>query len=635
MKLYCSSKPSSLARQRFLRPGLVVAALLCGAVLPSSAQSILLSAGNYTLLGGTAITSTGTVGTTIRNGNVGLSPGATTGITGFPPAVIINGAIIATGPVTAQARLDLITASVGLAGMPSNANMSTVDLGGKTLAPGVYTFNTAASLSGALVLDAQGQNNVAWVFQIGTALTTAINSSVTFINLGSNGGSDLGVFWNAGSAVNIGANNQLVGNYLAGTSIVFGGLSAGGGRALALAGISLDTNVVNARGGLGGGDYTGGLKYNLVGAVVPSGAGNSTTVVAPGVTDGGVGTIGGNLVNNGTFSPGLGTPNAPAGTIAVGNNFVQSSTGTLAVQITSATSFDQVLVTGTATLAGTLQVDVAGDFKPVGLSFPVVVAGGGLTGTFSTLSGNIVSTNRAAVAASVNYNATTATVTFAQLPFAGFGRTANQRLIGAAAQSSASLTTDLNTIPLAAQFPAALNALSPQGYQIWSDAAFTHATALSDRLLRDDRAALGRDDYYFDVSQRRGRAPADLDVGETTFTSTAGLVGGNHVFAPDLTVGGFFEHGKTNADLGRPGSRTTIKDNTFGIRMATTPGPFFARAVLAYGVQKYKSTRAIVLPGTSATATAETKGRQWMADVTAGQHFRAGPATLSPFVGGF
>lgn len=133
-----------------------VAALILVTSVELSAQSILLSAGDFTLLGGTAITSTGTVGTTIRNGNVGLSPGATTGITGFPPAVIVNGAIIATGPVTAQARLDLITASVGLAGMPSNANLSTVDLGGKTLAPGVYAFNGAASLSGALVLDAQG-----------------------------------------------------------------------------------------------------------------------------------------------------------------------------------------------------------------------------------------------------------------------------------------------------------------------------------------------------------------------------------------------------------------------------------------------------------------------------------------------
>lgn len=132
--------------------GLAAAAvLLTGST--GYADSILRSAGNFALLGGTGITSTGTAGTTITNGNVGLSPAATSNITGFLPAVVINGAIVATGPVTAQARLDLIKAQAGLAGMPSNANMSTVDLGGKTLEPGVYTFNSEANLNGNLVLD--------------------------------------------------------------------------------------------------------------------------------------------------------------------------------------------------------------------------------------------------------------------------------------------------------------------------------------------------------------------------------------------------------------------------------------------------------------------------------------------------
>lgn len=256
---------------------LALAALLCapasGSASPppfGSTQSILLSAGDFTLLGGTAITSTGVLGTTIVNGNVGLAPGATTGITGFPPAVIIGGAIIGTSGVTGQARLDLITASVGLAGMPSDVNLSNVDLGGMTLSPGVYTFNAAAALSGALTLDAQGQNNVFWVFQIGTALTTAVNSTVTVINLGSNGGSDVGIFWNAGSAITFGANNEIAGNYLAGTSITFGAVTSGSGRALVLAAISLDNNIIVSRGGPGSSDWTGGLTYDLNGKVVPS-----------------------------------------------------------------------------------------------------------------------------------------------------------------------------------------------------------------------------------------------------------------------------------------------------------------------------------------------------------------------------
>jgi len=249
----------------FPLPVVALAALLC-APAPGFARSILLTAENFTILGGTAITSSGVAGTTIKNGNVGLAPGATSGITGFPPAVVTGGAIISTGTATTQARLDLITAEVSLAGMAANADMSNVDLGGKTLAPGVYKFTGAAGQTGALVLDAQGKNNVFWVFQIATALTTSVNSSITVINLGTNGGSDDAIYWNAGSAINIGANNAIAGNYLAGTSISFGSTTGGSGRALALAGVTLDDNIIDAHGGPAGSDWTGGLVLGAPGS---------------------------------------------------------------------------------------------------------------------------------------------------------------------------------------------------------------------------------------------------------------------------------------------------------------------------------------------------------------------------------
>ncbi len=254
--------------KRFL-PSTWAATLALFATALSASATILLSSENFTVLGGTAITSTGVVGTVIRNGNVGLAPGATTGITGFPPAVVQNGAIIATGPVTGQARLDLIKAQVGLAGMPTDKILSNVDLGGKTLHPGVYTFSGAATLNGALVLDARGRNGAFWVFQIATALTTSVNSTVIMIHPGSNGGKDCGIFWNAGSGITIGANNRIAGNYLAGTSITFGAKSQGGGRALARAGVSLANNQLDAKGGRSGTGWSGGLKYDASGAVVP------------------------------------------------------------------------------------------------------------------------------------------------------------------------------------------------------------------------------------------------------------------------------------------------------------------------------------------------------------------------------
>jgi sugar lactone lactonase YvrE len=251
----------------FSLPVVALAALLCTPA-PGFARSILLTAENFTILGGTAITSSGVAGTTIKNGNIGLAPGATSGITGFPPAVVTGGAIIITGTATSQARLDLITASVSLAGMAANADMSNVDLGGKTLAPGVYKFTGAAGQTGALTLDAQGKNNVFWVFQIATALTTSVNSTITVINLGTNGGSDDAIYWNAGSAINIGANNAIAGNYLAGTSISFGSTTSGSGRALALAGVSLNDNVIDAHGGPAGSDWTGGLVSGSTGGAV-------------------------------------------------------------------------------------------------------------------------------------------------------------------------------------------------------------------------------------------------------------------------------------------------------------------------------------------------------------------------------
>jgi hypothetical protein len=235
--------------------GLVAAFVLAPAF--ASANAILSSAADFTVLGGSAITSSASVGTVIGTGNVGLSVAVTSTIVGFPPGLISDGAIIETGAVTSQAGTDLIAAASYFAGLAADTNLTGTNLGGQTLAPGVYHFDSTAGLTGALILDAQGQNNASWVFQIGSALTTSASSSVSVINLGSNGGSDLNLFWNAGSAISIGASSVLAGNYLAGTSITVGAGSGGGARLLAQAAITLDQNQISAFGGPGGGDWTG------------------------------------------------------------------------------------------------------------------------------------------------------------------------------------------------------------------------------------------------------------------------------------------------------------------------------------------------------------------------------------------
>jgi len=240
----------------------------------ASAQSILQSADGFTLLGGTSIVSTGP--TTISGGNVGLWPTATSAITGFNAtdggqAVITPpGGIIDTGPITQQAMSDLMNAATQLDLMTSNHNLTGQDLGGLTLHPGVYTFDDVAAqaLGTTLTLDAQGRDGVFWVFQINSTLTTGSNATVALSNLGANLGSDDGIFWDVGAAINIGTDNLMVGNYLAGTSITIDTNSSGSGRALAQAAISLDSNSINAQGGPGGSSWNGGLMYNNLGSIV-------------------------------------------------------------------------------------------------------------------------------------------------------------------------------------------------------------------------------------------------------------------------------------------------------------------------------------------------------------------------------
>ncbi len=154
--------------------------LLICSVLALSLNAAPISLGNassYSVLAYSTVTNTGP---TVVWGDLGVSPN--TAITGFPPGTVL-GTIHAADAHAADARTDAIAVYNTLAGyLPVTQNLSGQDLGGLTLTPGVYKFDSSAQLTGALTLNLLGDPDSLFIFQIGETLTTASNSSVGTIN---------------------------------------------------------------------------------------------------------------------------------------------------------------------------------------------------------------------------------------------------------------------------------------------------------------------------------------------------------------------------------------------------------------------------------------------------------------------
>jgi len=207
-------------------------------ILPTTAfaQANLGTAASYAVLAGSTITNTGA--TTI-SGDVGLSPG--TSITGLPGGQPSPGTVHAGDPAAAQAQLDLGTMYGFLAGMTCTNTMTGVDLGGQTLTPGVHCFATSAGLTGILTLDAQGDPNAEFVFQMGSTLTVATGSSVVMINAGQG----QHVWWQVGSSATLGTGSSMLGSILASASITLTTGASVQGRVLARDGaVTMDANAI-------------------------------------------------------------------------------------------------------------------------------------------------------------------------------------------------------------------------------------------------------------------------------------------------------------------------------------------------------------------------------------------------------
>jgi type VI secretion system secreted protein VgrG len=215
---------------------IVLGGLLLAGLLPQTHASVDLgSAASFAVLGDSTVTSSGN---TVLNGNLGVYPG--TVISGFGPGVV-NGTTYDNGAVAQQAASDALAAYVAMVGESPVQDLSGQDLGGLSLTPGVYEFSSSAQLTGQLTLNAQGDPNAQFIFQIGSTLTTATAASMILEN-GARAGN---VFWDVGSSATIGSYSDISGSILAYQDITLVTGAGLEGNAIALNGaITMDDNNI-------------------------------------------------------------------------------------------------------------------------------------------------------------------------------------------------------------------------------------------------------------------------------------------------------------------------------------------------------------------------------------------------------
>lgn len=245
---------------RAVRKSILAAAVIASGMLSHSwsAEIIVLGAAqDFAVLGGSTVTNTGS---TVIVGNLGLSPGSA--VTGFPPGMLVSGTVHINDALSIQAHTDAFAAFTQIAGEAGVINLTGVDLGGLTLVPGVYHFDSSAQLTGALNLNTGGDPNAAFHFQIGSTLTTAANSTVNLLGLLA--GAAANIFWSVGSSATLGTDTAFEGNIVALQSITFNTGADLNGRALAVNGaVTLDANNINSALIIAGGRFWKGNAGNL------------------------------------------------------------------------------------------------------------------------------------------------------------------------------------------------------------------------------------------------------------------------------------------------------------------------------------------------------------------------------------
>ena len=200
------------------------------------------AAGAFAILGGSGVSNTGT--STVITGNVGSFPTAT--INGLLPSNVIGTLYTSADPIVGLAKDALTVAFNDAQSRSLNAISLPGQLGGLSLAPGLYVNSTTSGISGTgangiLTLDAGGDSNAVWIFKMGSTFITDAGTQIVLAG----GAKASNIFWSVGTSATLGTNSIFYGNILADQSITLTTGATLYGRALTrVAAVTLDASTI-------------------------------------------------------------------------------------------------------------------------------------------------------------------------------------------------------------------------------------------------------------------------------------------------------------------------------------------------------------------------------------------------------
>jgi outer membrane autotransporter protein len=472
--------------------------------------------------------------------------------------------------------------------------------------------------------------------------------------------------FNSGGTLNIQQNGVL--NVSSGTLNVQNGSSVvGGGTLVAPAGLNKD--------GTGELDFTNNVVVTGTASVnagllsVNGQLSANSVVVNPTATLGGAGVIvAPNVVVNGNLSPG----NSP-GTLNVVGNLILTGANSTIIEIASPTNFDRILVSGQATLGGTLNaVAYGGGSITPGTRYDFLQAGS-IAGEFASLI--------APEGLRVRFlnSGTVGTLLFGPGTYVPMALNPNEQRVASALNTFIAATDgDQQTVSIALdsltteQFPAAFDQIMPGFYEslanIAIEQAFNQTQMLNQRISSVRLGAAGFQ-AIGGISQplvhdKNGKSAADakdaspivesatatnwnswaLGTGMFSRSTNLGsvdnynndaggfLVGADYRWSENFVTGLYGGYDYSYAEYNGGGS-TKGNSFNFGTYASYAKDGYYADAVIGGGYTGFQTQRSIEFSTIDRTASADPGSGQFTAGLNLGKDFEVGKFTLGPIVG--